>query len=79
MADIDGRHYDDEQVREMRRRRWQTKCQGKEPFESRAIAEAVARRRRNSTYKCKGCGKWHVGSTEWFVGKSAASRRRGKR
>lgn len=42
-------------------------CVGKEPFESRAVAEHVARRRRtegkaNQAYKCEFCRKWHIGT-----------------
>ena len=57
--------YTDEQIAEMRRNRWQTGCQGKVPFESRAIAQKVARRRGGSAYKCHSCAKWHIGSQEW--------------
>lgn len=52
---------------ETRRRRMRlTFCEGKEAYESRALAEKVARRRsgrgkHTETYKCKGCGKYHMG------------------
>lgn len=43
---------------------WRSSCQGKEPFESRALAERLARTRGNEAYKCKGCGKWHIGGRD---------------
>lgn len=43
------------------RHTWQAACQGKSCFVSRAEAERVARRYRNRAYKCKSCGKYHVG------------------
>lgn len=41
-------------------------CAGKEGYESRGIAEKVSRRRSRQgksgqTYKCRGCGKYHIG------------------
>lgn len=47
----------------------QAGCTGKAPFESRALAEKVALRRRkqgkrdNHAYKCRFCGKWHIGTS----------------
>lgn len=52
---------------DMRRRRMRlTFCEGKEVYESRALAEQVARRRSSrgkhgEAYKCRGCGKYHMG------------------
>ena len=45
-------------------------CDGKHPFESRRIADQVARRsnhrkgqnKRLSAYRCPACNQWHVGS-----------------
>lgn len=58
--------YTDEQIAEARRNRKLSACVGKEPFESRKVAENVARRRRGQSkdaqaYKCAGCGKYHIG------------------
>jgi hypothetical protein len=51
------------------RRIWQTTCFGKKAFESRAVANMVGRRikgrRPCSIYKCKGCGKYHIGTPFW--------------
>lgn len=55
------KHHTHPQDHDTRYAIWASKCQGKQPFESRALAEKLARRRGNSAYKCKGCGKWHVG------------------
>jgi hypothetical protein len=50
--------------REARLRLWRTACQGKQAFESRAIASRVARRYQNQYYKCRGCNKWHTGELQ---------------
>lgn len=46
-------------------------CYGKQSFESEALARAVAnRRKRGHTYehyRCKECGKWHVGNHTGYV------------
>lgn len=62
--------YTEQQQLEAKRNRWRSACSGKEPFDSRATAEAVARRRRtkqgkrdNVAYKCGGCGKYHIGQS----------------
>lgn len=57
--------YTAEQIAEMRRNSYQTRCQGKEPFASRAMAQQVARRYGNAAYKCANCRKWHVGGRAW--------------
>lgn len=54
---------------ERRLSKWQEKCAGKEPFESRTLAQQVARRRsrkgrRSMSYKCRSCGKYHIGSSD---------------
>lgn len=37
-------------------------CIGKQPFESYALAQRAASRRRNrDVYSCRECGKFHVG------------------
>lgn len=38
-------------------------CEGKQPFDAFAMASAVAKRMRGgvSVYRCRFCGKWHVG------------------
>lgn len=51
----------DEERTVQRRNDWRTACAGKEQFSSRAVAEKVARRRKNSAYKCPSCGKYHTG------------------
>lgn len=46
-------------------------CAGKQAFDSEALARAVAsRRKRGHTYehyRCKECGKWHVGNHTGYV------------
>ena len=47
-------------------------CQGKAAFETFAVAEKVAKRRRRqkifkngrpqTPYKCEACGRWHIGA-----------------
>lgn len=58
--------YTPDQEAERRRNLHRIMCEGKEPFESRSVAESVARRRSgngkpNQAYKCHGCGKYHLG------------------
>lgn len=58
--------YGEEDHARARRNLKRIACVGKERFDSRAVAEQVARRRsaagkRSEAYKCRGCGKWHVG------------------
>jgi hypothetical protein len=46
-----------------------TVCHGKEPFDTKAMADAIAVRTRSrrdgnlGSYKCPACGKWHLGSS----------------
>lgn len=50
-----------------KRRIWQSACQGKAAFETRAQAQAInlrraKRGRRAAVYACKSCGKYHLGN-----------------
>jgi hypothetical protein len=42
-------------------------CNGKQGYDSPALAQKIAKRRKRvgvwMTYKCKECGKWHLGSS----------------
>jgi ribosomal protein L44E len=42
-------------------------CNGKQGYDSPALAQKIAKRRKRIavrvTYKCKECGKWHLGSS----------------
>jgi hypothetical protein len=42
-------------------------CEGKQGYDSPSLAQKIASQRRNvasrTTYKCRRCGKWHIGSS----------------
>jgi hypothetical protein len=42
-------------------------CLGKQGYDSPAFAEKIAKKRKRvasrTSYKCKICGKWHIGSS----------------
>lgn len=35
-------------------------CEGKQAFETPALAHRIARRKKRHVYRCKFCGKWHI-------------------
>lgn len=53
-----------------------TACHGKAAFISICLArKAAARRKGRNVYRCKSCGNWHVGSTDFDKKRAARLRR----